>query len=129
MKQCKYCNKFYPEDAFGVALTTAAKVFRRLKCRHCYRETKQTLINRNLSWLNQYKQSRGCARCGVTDPRVLDFHHRKGEDKLFTIASFRRAVSFSKVKTEIEKCDIVCANCHRILHDEERKIARKTDGA
>lgn len=67
--------------------------------------------------------------CGITDPRVLDFHHKKGEDKLFTIASFRRAVSFSKVQVEIEKCEIVCANCHRILHCEMRQQAKDKNGA
>ena len=129
MKQCRYCDKFYPEDAFGVAKTMPNKVFRRRKCRHCYRDTKQALINKCLTWLNEYKKLHGCQRCKISDPRVLDFHHKKGEDKLFTIASFRRAVSFDRVKAEVLKCEIVCANCHRILHDELRRQKREENGA
>ena len=119
-KQCKYCKGFYPEDAFGVALTTSTKVYRRRKCRDCYRTTKQVLIGRYFKWINQRKEEKGCKRCGVKDPRVLDFHHINGEDKLFGVGGFRRAVGFEQIQKEVEKCEVVCANCHRILHDEER---------
>ncbi|MFA7302645.1 MAG: hypothetical protein WC030_02755, partial [Candidatus Paceibacterota bacterium] len=107
LKRCEYCQKFYPEDAFGVALTTPSKVYRRRKCRHCYRTTKQILIQRHFEWINEYKQALGCHRCGITDPRVLDFHHKKGEDKLFSVGGFRRAVGFDRIKKEVEKCEVV----------------------
>ncbi len=63
-------------------------------------------------------------RCGIKDPRVLDFHHVNGKDKLFGIGGFRRAVGFEQIKKEIEKCEVVCANCHRIVHDEQRREKR-----
>ena len=120
-KRCKYCGGLYPEDAFGVALTTPTKVYRRRKCRDCYRGTKKALIARHYEWLCDYKHKKGCYRCGVKDPRVLDFHHRNKEDKLFGIGGFRREIGFQRLSDEIEKCEVVCANCHRILHDEDRK--------
>ncbi len=120
-KKCLYCNKFYAPDRFGVALTTSQKVYRRQKCSNCYRETKQKLIQKHLSWINDYKKEKGCTRCGNIDPRVLDFHHRNGKDKLFGLGTFRRAVGFERIKKEVEKCEIVCANCHRILHYEMRQ--------
>lgn len=123
-KQCKYCDKFFPPDAFGVALTTPTRVYRRRKCRDCYRTTKQTLIGRYFDWINQQKEEKGCMRCGIKDPRVLDFHHVNGKDKLFGIGGFRRAVGFEQIKKEIEKCEVVCANCHRIVHDEQRREKR-----
>ena len=125
-KKCDYCGNFYPEDAFGVAVTTPAKVYRRRKCRDCYRLTKQALIQRHYLWLNEYKRQRGCHRCGVADPRVLDFHHKKGEDKLFTVGGARREVGSERLRKEIEKCVVVCANCHRILHEEMRKKGKIT---
>ncbi len=120
--------KYFPEDAFGVAKTTPIKVFRRRKCRDCYRETKQLLIERYFQWLNEYKTARGCGRCRITDPRVLDFHHKKDHNKLFSVGGFRRAVGFDRIKEEVRKCEIVCANCHRILHDELRKEERGKRG-
>lgn len=70
----------------------------------------------------EYKKQRGCVKCGITNPVVLDFHHKNEENKLFTVSTFRRAVGFDRIKSEIKKCDVICANCHRILHDEARNI-------
>lgn len=57
-----------------------------------------------------------CMDCGIKDPRVLEFDHRLNENKKFDIS---RAVSGSTrswnlIKQEIDKCDIVCSNCHKI---------------
>ena len=121
-KRCDYCNKLYPENEFGVALTTETKIYRRRKCRHCYRLTKQALIGRYFEWLNEYKSQRGCMRCKIKDTRVLDFHHKNEQTKLFTVGSFRRSVGFERIRKEVEKCEVLCANCHRIFHDETRKM-------
>lgn len=120
-KRCNYCHKTYPETYFGIALTTTTKTFRRRKCRYCYRDTKQILIQRYQNWLNNHKSRAGCAKCGIQDPRVLDFHHTDRTNKEFSIGTFRRAVGFKRIQTEVEKCEILCANCHRILHDEESR--------
>jgi hypothetical protein len=123
-KQCLYCKDYFSEDAFGVALTTPTKVFRRRKCRDCYRETKLKLANGYHKWLSDIKQERGCKRCGITDSRVLDFHHRGDEVKHFSIGYFRRAVGFDRIQREVKKCDVLCSNCHRMVHDEQRKEKR-----
>ena len=129
MKKCVYCEREFPVETFGVALTTPTKVYRRRKCRDCYRKTKQALIARHYRWLADYKRERGCHKCGTKDPRVLDFHHKGKEDKLFGIGGFRREVGFQRLSEEIEKCEVVCANCHRILHDEVRKNEDRKNGA
>jgi len=49
---------------------------------------------------------------------VLDFHHIKGKD--FTISEkVREGCSLDTIKKEIEKCILVCANCHREIHYKE----------
>lgn len=118
MKYCKYCNHFYPESSFGIALSTPSKVYRRKKCSACYRKTKQSLADKHYQWLARYKRERGCERCKITDPRVLDFHHKNKQDKLFGIAALRKEVGFQKLIAEIEKSVVLCANCHRIIQDE-----------
>ncbi len=115
-KQCKYCFKWYSESSFGVALTTQTKIYRRQKCRHCYRATKQALIKRNYQWLSEIKKQKGCIKCGITNPIVLDFHHRNEENKLFGLGTFRRSVGFKRIENEVKKCEVICANCHRIEH-------------
>ncbi len=52
--------------------------------------------------------------CGEDDIIVLDFDHRDQKTKKFNLAeAISGGISMSRIKTEIEKCDIVCANCHR----------------
>ena len=79
---------------------------------------------RTYEWLAELK-SRPCADCGGTfPPYVMDFDH-VGTDKSFTIS---RKIGANKgtLLSEIEKCDLVCANCHRIRtkrrHDERRGL-------
>ena len=119
MKQCRYCNKYYPESHFGVARTTETKVYRRHKCRACYRTTKQILQERYRKWFTDYKKKKRCERCGFKDHRALDFHHLT--TKAFTIGDQAYYhYNPDRVKKEMEKCIILCANCHRILHEEQR---------
>lgn len=61
-------------------------------------------------------KDRPCADCGVKYPfYVMDFDHRPGSDKINDVALMTRSNwSLEKIKKEIEKCEVVCANCHRI---------------
>ena len=61
----------------------------------------------------------GCVRCGEADPACLDFHHRDPTQKLGHIGEFRK-FGMERLLTEIAKCDVLCANCHRKLHRDER---------
>ena len=60
-----------------------------------------------------------CLVCGYCKdvPGAFVFHHRDPKDKLFSIAS-----SFHRKKKdiylEVDKCDLLCANCHAEIHDE-----------
>lgn len=56
--------------------------------------------------------SAGCVDCGEKDILTLDFDHIK--DKCSEISTLiSRCVSFKKLKDEISKCEVRCANCHR----------------
>jgi len=59
-----------------------------------------------------------CTDCGKVYPSyVMDFDHRPGEHKSFTLAN-AAARKVETVIAEIAKCDVVCSNCHRIrTHD------------
>lgn len=65
-----------------------------------------------------------CQDCGNKFPPVcMDFDHRPGEVKLFGISAAVR-YSWDVILAEMAKCDLVCANCHRI-RTEERRQAQK----
>lgn len=66
-----------------------------------------------------------CSRCGYQKyPELLEFHHKNPEEKDFSIAQKGHCRSWDRVRNEIEKCDLLCANCHREIHVEQ-KIADK----
>jgi hypothetical protein len=56
----------------------------------------------------------------MNHPAVLCFHHRDPENKEFTISDdILRITSIKRLQNEIEKCDVVCANCHAKRHWRE----------
>lgn len=59
-----------------------------------------------------------CTACGREGhPVVMQFHHRNPENKLFTIASkLSNGWNLDRLKDELDKCDLVCANCHQYIH-------------
>lgn len=68
---------------------------------------------------NEYKKTLKCKECGFSHPAALDFHHRNPDEKEYTISQMIVDKPFEYLLEEIEKCDVLCANCHRILHYEE----------
>lgn len=65
----------------------------------------------------RYKSLCGCSVCGIKDPRVLEFDHKDPSTKIASVAGLMAAkVSLKQIKEEIRKCDVLCANCHRIKH-------------
>jgi len=59
-----------------------------------------------------------CADCGWNgNIAAFQFHHRTPSEKKFTISSNPK-VSWEKYWEEIEKCDLLCANCHMIRHSD-----------
>ncbi len=61
----------------------------------------------------EYKGGR-CVCCGYADhPGVLDFHHLDPLTKEFSIGDKGYTRSWEKIKGELDKCILVCANCHR----------------
>lgn len=66
--------------------------------------------------------------CGESDPIVLEFDHRPGEIKLFSIGeNGRLGYGIETLKAEMAKCDIRCANCHRRV-TVARRLASSSTG-
>jgi predicted transcriptional regulator len=65
-------------------------------------------------FLSNYKESRGCMDCGEMYPYfILQFDHIK--EKSFQISNHRKYTkSLEKIKEEVEKCEVVCGNCHAL---------------
>jgi len=68
-------------------------------------------------WLENYKSNLHCAKCGETTTVCLDFHHINSSSKDRSLSlSIKWGWGKDRIKKEIEKCVILCSNCHRKLH-------------
>jgi|SRR5271157_1599006 len=75
-------------------------------------------------WVDNYKIEHGCVDCGYnTNAAALDLDHRDPTQKRNTVSMLVRNMnSLDGVKTEVAKCEVRCANCHRIKHAKERQV-------
>jgi hypothetical protein len=70
---------------------------------------------RNANYVYADKIANGCSRCPEHRPSCLDYHHVLPALKIRAISDFVRCgLSFKKLKAEIKKCILLCANCHRV---------------
>ena len=72
--------------------------------------------------LNAYKLAAGCVDCGYAEHAVaLDFDHLPGFEKSLDLcAATARGWPMSRIMEEVAKCEVVCANCHRVRTLERR---------
>lgn len=77
------------------------------------------------AWLDYIKLKHGCIDCGYSTYAVaLDFDHIDPTTKSFNVSQ-RRQISKERLLTEIAKCVVRCANCHRV-HTQRLNGGRPT---
>jgi hypothetical protein len=126
--RCSRCGELKPADDF--AWRRKARGQRDTFCRPCRSaygrehylanrqryidqaaKVKQRLTRERTIYLIEYFKSHPCVECGETDPVVLEFDHLR--DKLFNVGQALARRRWEAILAEIEKCEVVCANCHR----------------
>lgn len=122
----------YDKEYYEKTKDKAAERQRRYKRKHKDKiNMKQQLYREQLSKektreyrKNQYRIKREfidsfktkCNRCGFSDKRALVFHHINPEQKDFQISQMINKCGIERLKKEIEKCEVICSNCHLIEH-------------
>ncbi|QGH78288.1 HNH endonuclease [Streptomyces phage Tribute] len=126
MKRCTKCGKDKPLDEFYKK--SSAKDGKMPNCISCQKEYKQTHYKNNSAKVYDkvkerrhelrdklwaYKQGKKCVDCSETNPIVFEFDHLS--DKEHNVSKMvLDGRSWEAILREIQKCEIVCANCHRI---------------
>ena len=85
------------------------------KCKKCRNEAVKNKRKKLRLELIEYKGGKCeiCGYCKCYD--ALEFHHKNPEEKEFGISN-GNTVSIEKLKKEVDKCSLLCANCHREVH-------------
>jgi 5-methylcytosine-specific restriction endonuclease McrA len=72
----------------------------------------------------EYKGGK-CIYCGYSKcSRALSFHHVNPSEKSFGISARGITRSWEKTRRELDKCVLVCSNCHAEIHDNIRQLPR-----
>lgn len=137
MKTCSTCNKNQDDTEF--VLKNKRTGTRASKCNSChriylkehYKKNKHKYIKtaaaftnkvyeRNKQYIYEYLKDHPCTVCGESDVLVLEFDHRDPNTKKEDISTLIRSYSLKSLNLEIDKCDVLCANCHRRKTHKER---------
>jgi len=81
------------------------------------RERRKKQIAKVKRFISNYKKNHCCIECGENDPACLVFHHVDPALKEKSISKLYKS-GIRKVKDEIKKCIVLCANCHMKLHNK-----------
>ena len=129
-KVCSACGEWKPLDEFH--RKRASRDGRQSRCRPCniagqirvhaeqgdlcrdrIRKRGHRLRDRNRTLILSYLLEHPCVDCGEPDPVVLDFDHVRGRKVANVSFLVFRLKTWAVILEEIEKCEVVCANCHR----------------
>tara|TARA_R110000824_G_scaffold2102_1_gene10027 strand:+ start:1966 stop:2337 length:372 start_codon:yes stop_codon:yes gene_type:complete len=95
----------------------------KVKSRTLIRNKKQNYKNRK--YIAFIKSLSECVDCGEDNTIVLEFDHVRGVKKNNVSDMANQSYSFRTIQKEIDKCEVRCANCHRIVTHERRLAAKK----
>jgi len=119
-RTCHRCKVEQPIDQFYIEAEARAKGRRgkatKLPCRGCQQRYQAERRAPRQAIVDKIKAESGCVDCGLHPEysQVLEFDHRPDEIKLFHISDKMTTGTVEDLMSEIAKCDIVCANCHRV---------------
>lgn len=114
---CKICHKIYVYDR--------KRNNKKTTCGNCYTKMYRKRMKKKCA---EYKGG-SCIRCGYNKcMSSLVFHHKDPTQKDFGISANGMLRAWNKVKEELDKCILLCQNCHCEIHEEieyskERNLA------
>ena len=110
MKRCALCNRTFETVKYGG---------KRIYCFECNPRNSAksiTIIRRKARDIAIDKLGGKCKKCGNNKQYLLEFHHRNPNEKDGGISEFAKRYDLGKFFEEIDKCDLLCCNCHKEFH-------------
>lgn len=132
MRKCTKCKIIKNENQFNFKVKSLNIL--QYQCKECTRQLIKNHYNKNKNYylektqrrnlelksimhnfIKEYLLKNPCVDCNESDITVLEFDHSKNKDIKFKAVSslMKSRYPLEKVKEEIEKCEVRCANCHR----------------
>ena len=109
-ENCKECTRFYANNHYK---------FNKDYYKNKARENEKKYIKKNREYIINYLKKHPCVDCGEDNIIVLEFDHRERKEKEHNVPEMMKSSNTEKLEKEISKCDVRCANCHRIKTSEQ----------
>lgn len=88
-------------------------------CLECRKENRLSYRKRMRQKAREYKERFKCSICGYNKSLwALEFHHLDPNEKEYNLGQLYTS-STKKLYEELNKCIVVCSNCHREIHEQE----------
>jgi hypothetical protein len=132
MRICNVCKEEKEDDNF--LFRNKEKGTKHSACSLCYKDIRKRSYEKNKKyyidkskryekdirdWYHEIKSSLKCQECGFSHPAALDFHHIGKKES--EVSNIIKSCNKDRILEEIEKCIVLCSNCHRIHHFNERR--------
>lgn len=131
LKKCSKCLKVLDENEFNWKFKFTKRSYHCKECSRAYvknhylnnvdyytlkaRKRDKMIKERSNLYIGNYLQNHPCVDCNESNILVLEFDHRDRKIKKGDIRVLvKNGISLDNLAIEINKCDIRCANCHRI---------------
>lgn len=127
MKKCSKCKQNKELDQFNKT-GTYCKICTREKSRESYILNRDKILKKvkffktkYREWFVKYKSTLKCEKCNESHISCLEFHHIDPKQKDFEISyALKHHMKKEEIELELKKCIILCSNCHKKLHWEEK---------
>lgn len=134
--KCYICNQDFQEDVllyqagrYGTCypcIEHRSRMVKEYRASDKYKQSKRKCLKRrkmnNKTIISNYKINHGCCKCGYSKCcEALHLHHNDPKDKTNDICRMiKQGYSIKRIYAEMDKCIVICANCHAELHAAQR---------
>ena len=110
----EYSKKWYAKDKNKKKKKEQAK------------KSRKRAVKRNRKYVEKDKLNNPCP-CGETECCCLSYHHFEGNKEGNISDMVNKGYSIKRIQSEIDKCKILCLNCHAKLHNKEKNDLTNLD--
>lgn len=116
--ECTKCHQKLPASDFYGKNRPNGEKERHKWCKDCFKDDIEERRKTKKAMSVEYLGGK-CIKCGYDKNYAsLEFHHRESEEKEWQLNHLMTS-SFERIKKELDKCDLMCGNCHNELHHPE----------